>query len=293
MSRMLEYFLNRLLAFLFALSPLVVGPRKINSLKVVDVKTQSLILRVYAPLTNGLKPTLVYYHGGGWMWGGIKAYDRVMRFLAYHGECVVVCVNSRKAPTYKFPTQVNDALAGYKWVLKNVQRYKGDASKLILGGDSAGGNLALVTLFKIRKLNIIKPKLLILIYPLVDLTKKAFEEVGGKHRKKLFYKLCLNRMEYVAKSYTNKLVERESELISVNRVTHKLKAPKTLIIAAEKDPLTWQINKLRKNLSKRNKDILFKKYKGTVHGFINLAGISTRSGHALSYISKFIKGSKF
>src|SRR5262249_1440085 len=91
---------------------------------------------------NQLQPALVYFHGGGWVNRG-----QACRALANAAHCIVVAVHYRLAPEPKFPAAVDDAIAATRWIANNGQRLGIDASRLAVGGDSAGGNLtAVVTL---------------------------------------------------------------------------------------------------------------------------------------------------
>src|ERR1700760_5057469 len=104
--------------------------------------------RIYTPVklrqANGLSPCLVFFHGGGWVIGDIETHDVVCRKLAHEGELIVISVDYRLAPEHKFPAAVDDAIAATKWVAANAKSLGIDASRLMVGGDSAGGNLAAV-----------------------------------------------------------------------------------------------------------------------------------------------------
>src|SRR6202011_4677840 len=104
--------------------------------------------QIYTPKTarrkTGLAPCLVFFHGGGWVIGNLETHDVVCRKLALEGELMVVSVDYRLAPEHKFPAAVDDAIAATKWTAENAKQLGVDASRLMVGGDSAGGNLAAV-----------------------------------------------------------------------------------------------------------------------------------------------------
>ncbi|MEA2829815.1 MAG: acetyl esterase, partial [Bradyrhizobium sp.] len=104
--------------------------------------------RVYTPMnlrnTNGTAPGLVFFHGGGWAIGDLDSHDVVCRKLSDEGQLIVVAVDYRLAPEHKFPAAVDDAIAAMKWIAGNAKQLGLDASRLVVGGDSAGGNLAAV-----------------------------------------------------------------------------------------------------------------------------------------------------
>ena len=90
------------------------------------------------------RAVLVYYHGGGWVLGGLDESDPVGRRLAQRTQCVVVMPDYRLAPEYRFPVAVDDAWAALGWAAEHVAELAGGPAPLIVAGDSAGGNLAAV-----------------------------------------------------------------------------------------------------------------------------------------------------
>src|SRR5258706_13268091 len=113
--------------------------------------------RIYTPLrlrqTNGLAPCLVFFHGGGWTIGNLDSHDVVCRKLADEGELIVISVDYRLAPEHKFPAAVDDAIAPTKWIADNSKQLDIDASRLMVGGESAAGNLAAVVAISARDNN--------------------------------------------------------------------------------------------------------------------------------------------
>ena len=102
----------------------------------------SIQLRAYAPPGPRPLPVLVYYHGGGWVTGGLEESDSQCRLIALWAGCAVAHVNYRHAPENVFPAALDDAYAGAAWVAENASLIGADATRIAVGGDSAGGNLA-------------------------------------------------------------------------------------------------------------------------------------------------------
>jgi acetyl esterase len=128
--------------------------------------------RIYTPMrlrkTNGLAPCLVFFHGGGWVIGDLDSHDVVCRKLADEGELIVISVNYRLAPEHKFPAAVEDAITATTWIAGNSKQLDIDASRLMVGGDSAGGNLAAVVAISARDGNGPAIAGQVLIYPAID-----------------------------------------------------------------------------------------------------------------------------
>ena len=128
--------------------------------------------RIYTPLklrqAGGLAPCLVFFHGGGWVIGDLDSHDVVCRKLAHEGELIVISVDYRLAPEHKFHAAVDDAITATTWISANAKQFGIDASRLMVGGDSAGGNLAAVVALSARDGNGPAISGQVLIYPATD-----------------------------------------------------------------------------------------------------------------------------
>jgi acetyl esterase len=122
----------------------------------VPVRNRVIPLRIYTPddrelACNGRLPVVVYYHGGGWTLGSLATYDSLCRALARDSGSLVVSVDYRLAPEHPFPAGVDDAHLALEWVARNADALGGDARRLGVGGDSAGGTLATVVARRARQ----------------------------------------------------------------------------------------------------------------------------------------------
>ena len=124
---------------------------------------------LYTPEGSGEFPVLVYFHGGGWVIGNLETHDSLCRALANAASCIVVAVDYRLSPENKFPVPLEDCYAATGWVAEHAGEFRGDSTRIAVGGDSAGGNMATVVCLMAREKG--KPSLLhqLLIYPAVDL----------------------------------------------------------------------------------------------------------------------------
>ncbi|MBK0392825.1 alpha/beta hydrolase [Ramlibacter algicola] len=128
-------------------------------------------LRMYRPQGSAASttvPVLVYYHGGGWVIGDLETHDTLCRQLANASGCAVVAVDYRLGPEHRFPGAVDDAMAATRWVHANAKDLGLDGTRLAVGGDSAGGNLAAVVALLARDDGGLPIRFQLLIYPATD-----------------------------------------------------------------------------------------------------------------------------
>jgi len=128
--------------------------------------------RVYKPVaaanSGAALPVVVYYHGGGWVIADVNTYDAAPRLLSKQLNAIVVSVEYRHAPEFKFPAQHDDAAAAYRWVLANAQSWGGNPAKLAVAGESAGGNLAVATAIFARDNKLTAPLHILSVYPIAN-----------------------------------------------------------------------------------------------------------------------------
>jgi len=128
-----------------------------------------LPVRVYRPQgATGPLPVIVYFHGGGWVIADRNVYDGGARGLAKNANAVVMSVEYRRAPEARFPAAHDDALAAYRWVSQNAASIGGDARRLALAGESAGGNLAVATAVAARDARLPAPRHIVAVYPVAQ-----------------------------------------------------------------------------------------------------------------------------
>jgi len=283
-----------ILKFLCDLSANLIGPKAYN-IKAYDLLINGIKIRVYSPNKyKVMRPVVIYYHGGGWILGSIKSYDRLLQFISFHGDCIVVAIEYRKAPEYKFPIALNDAYLGYRWTIENISVLEGDLANVIVCGDSAGGNLAVGLLKMLHDEKAIIPSLLILIYPLLE-TKISFNRKLTKSKfQYILYKISAATLKYCLKHYLTNLQDYESPYISlIDNFNKNIEYPATLIIISQLDCLTFGINSYAKKLESLGTKVTIKEYPYVFHGFLNFSRISKEANLALHYIANYIKNSSY
>ena len=142
-----------------------------------------LPLRIYTPQRQGVDalPLLVYCHGGGWLFGSTAAVDRAMRILAHEAQAVVVSVDYRLAPEHPYPAAHDDAEDAYLWALDHAGELGADPAMVTVGGDSAGGHLAVATSRRQLAAGRPLPLFQLLYYPMLDWARDtaSFQQFGS------------------------------------------------------------------------------------------------------------------
>src|ERR1700712_5338779 len=134
-----------------AASRAAVPPPPVASAIDIEVKgaAEKLAARVYR-VSDQQSPTVVFFHGGGWVAGDLETHDRQARLLAIETGAVVVSVDYRRPPETRFPGAFEDALAAVKDIVERISEFGGDIKRIGVAGDSAGGNLAAATAIACR-----------------------------------------------------------------------------------------------------------------------------------------------
>ena len=138
---------------------------------VVKSNGAEIKVREYSPESIGsIYPAVVYFHGGGWVFGSIESHEAFTGFLAKELKAKVFSVDYRLAPEHPYPIPLADCEAAFNWVKENSSDLGINPNRVSIGGDSAGGNLAASLCVKRKQEELSMPKAQLLIYPVTDLT---------------------------------------------------------------------------------------------------------------------------
>ena len=137
---------------------------------VIPTDAGPLPARVYRPEGDGPFPVIVYFHRGGWVLADLNVYDGTPRALAAGVQAITVSVEYRHAPEHKFPAAHDDAWAAYQWIVENIHDWNGDAARIAVAGESAGGNLAASVVLMARDMKATMPLRQLLVYPVGGMT---------------------------------------------------------------------------------------------------------------------------
>lgn len=248
--------------------------------KIIDSTIPPAIkIRIYKPSDSAKLPIIVFYHGGGWIVGNINTHDFICRNLAVRSSSIVVSVDYRLAPESKFPAAVNDAYEALLWVSKNALQLDGDPDRIIVAGDSAGGNLAIVVCLVSRDRNGPKIAYQIPMYPATNMAQlntesyKCFREG---------YYLTKPVIEAVIPMYVSDKKDLENPYVSPLLATDFKDLPPALAITAQFDPLRDEGEAYARKLMDAGIPAKVRRFDGVIHGFISFGGILPQANDAIN-----------
>jgi acetyl esterase len=246
----------------------------------------SLPLRIYTPLGQGPFPLMVFYHGSGFVVCSLDTHDGMARNLCAGTGCVVVSVDYRLAPEAKFPAGPDDCLAATRWAAANASALGADPGRIIVAGDSAGGNLAAVTALRIRDEG--GPHLLgqLLIYPVTDTiepgTPSMIENAEG-------YGLTRAGMAWFWNHYLADPADGRHPHASPMRARNLAGLPPALVVTAEYDPLRDEGEYYADRLRQAGVPTQMKRWAGMNHGFFFWPGVVDRAGEAMDEACAWVR----
>jgi acetyl esterase len=245
--------------------------------------------RVYTPNTlrkaGGLAPCLVFFHGGGWVIGDLDSHDVVCRTLAREGELIVISVDYRLAPEHKFPAAVDDAIAATKWIAENASQLGIDPSRLMVGGDSAGGNLAAVVSLAARDDDGPRIAGQVLIYPATD-----FAMTHPSHREpETSILLTHSVIKWFCNHYLRGASDIDNWKASPARAATLAGVPPAYLLTAGADPLRDEGAEYARRLKEAGVAVTYRHFPGQFHGFFTMGKLLQQANVAASDIGVWLK----
>jgi acetyl esterase len=234
-------------------------------------------VRIYTPTGSGPFPILVWFHGGGWVVGDLETTDPTARHLTVGANCVVISVDYRLAPETKFPGAVDDAYAATIWAAQQAPRLDGDAGKIAVGGDSAGGNLAAAVALMARDRG--GPPLVfqLLVYPV---TARDFDTVSYRQHAE-GYTLSLDSMRWYWDHYLQSPADASNPYAAPLVAQNLQGLPPALVITAEYDPLCDEGEAYAKRLQEAGVATACRRYDGMMHGFFGMTAVLDKGKQAM------------
>src|SRR6266403_5806048 len=212
------------------------------------------------------QPAVAYFHGGGWVQGDLETHHGLCARLAKHAGVLVVAVDYRLAPEYKFPAAVEDCLAAYRWLRTRGRDVGADPARVAVAGDSAGGNLSAVVSQLAAAGGTPVPTCQVLIYPAVDfaLETASHRELADGHV------IPRDRSVWYGEQYLKSEADKADLRASPMRASSLAGQPPALIVTAGFDPLRDEGRAYGDRLREAGVDVVHREYPGQIHAFISL-----------------------
>jgi len=257
----------------------------------IPVDTASIPIRIYCNIREDKRdnlPVIVYYHGGGFVWGSIDVFDAYCRKLARETESVIISVDYRLAPEYPFPYAVNDCYSVLKWTENNIKDYGGDPGKIIVMGESAGGNLAAVMPIVCR--DSCGPDIFAQI---IVCGATTFEEKVYPSRRYFLlegkcYLVSEDYMYRCKSAYLNGKVNVSHPYVSPLKAALDKEMPPALVITAQVDPLRDEGKEYAMKMKDAGIEVVYKEYEGMIHAFMNFYPFLDTAKEAIDDVDTFI-----
>jgi len=245
-------------------------------------------LRLYRPAGTTADeelPAMVYYHGGGWLLGDLDSHDVACRHYANSARCRIVSVDYRMAPEHKFPASVDDCAEATRWVIAQSQALAIDRTRVAVGGDSAGGNLAAVMALMARDGELPPLVFQLLVYPVTDLgmTYHSYQRVTQG------VPLTARTMDWFIDHYLHGPKERADWRASPLRAADLSGVAPALVLTASYDPLCDEGVAYAERLEREGVRVIHLHFSDQLHGFVGQGRIIRAGTMALDMMATALK----
>lgn len=265
-------------------------PPEISAVKdlVAETPAGSIPLRVYWPAgvaAAAALPVFVYFHGGGWVIGDLETHDVLCRQIAAASGVAVVAVDYRLAPEHKFPAAADDAWAATRWVVAHASELGVDATRLAVGGDSAGGNLAAVVALMARDHGEPAIALQVLTYPVTDVAaeSQSYRDFADG------YMLTRESMRWFIAHYLKSPDDARDWRASPLRAPSLTGVAPALIVTAGFDPLRDEGEAYAKRLREAGVQVDYVCYGGMIHGFAPMGRLIDTGNRAVAHTAASLR----
>ena len=255
----------------------------------VQLSGRTIRGRLYKPKDNdehaGERALIIHFHGGGFVLGDLDSHDNMCRRLCRDSGAIVLAVDYRLAPEHPFPAAIDDAFESVLWARDNAETLGFEPSQVILSGDSAGANLALVSAIKMRDSNIDPAASIVLMYPVADtnLYTESYEKCANG------YRLTRDLMTWFLNHYLPDARTWKNPLAAPLKTKDLSGLPATLVITAGFDPLADEGISLANKLNNAGNMVKHIHAKGMIHGFCNMFAIMKEGATTMSKITEWIR----
>ena len=255
--------------------------------KLVSANGVSVPVRVYHPHaapSHSTLPGLVYLHGGGWTIGDLDTHDVLCRSLCLQAGIVVVAVDYRMGPEHKFPAAYDDSVAAFNWTVAQAASLGIDASRIAIGGDSAGGNLAAAACLGLRGQSV-QPAFQLLIYPATIM----WQDTPSYHANGKGYMLTKESIAYYTENYLRNREDAKDWRASPQLADSHAGLPPAFVITAGFDPLRDEGLMYANALTKAGVSSQYICFERQIHGFITMGRVMQEANTAVSLCASALK----
>ena len=255
--------------------------------KVVSANGVNVSVRVYHPhaaQSHQALPGLVYLHGGGWTLGDLDTHDVLCRSLCLQAGIVVVSVDYRMGPEHKFPAAYDDTVAAFNWTVQHANALGIDASRIAIGGDSAGGNLSAAACLGLRGQSV-QPAFQLLIYPATIM----WQDTPSYHANGKGYMLTKESIAYYTENYLRNREDAKDWRASPQLAESHAGLPPAFVMTAGFDPLRDEGLMYADALSKAGVSSQYICFERQIHGFITMGRVMQEANTAVSLCASALK----
>jgi acetyl esterase len=242
--------------------------------------------RSYAPIAAvGPLPTLIYFHGGGFVAGSLDSHDGLCRLFSAEGGFKVIAVDYRLAPEHPWPAAVDDAWAATQWIEENAPELGVDAGRIAVGGDSAGGMLTAIVTQLAREKGGLKIAYQLLLFP----NTQMGGETSSLNEFAVGYFLERRVIDYFNSLYLTPGADRTSPKVSPLHAKNFASLPQAYVMLAGFDPLHDEGLAYAEKLKGAGVKVTVAEYPDLVHGFIYLQTVLPQAHDAVAQAAKAVK----
>ncbi len=242
-------------------------------------------IRIYRSQTEGLSPILIFFHGGGFVFGNLDTLECYCREIASFTKCTVISVDYPLAPEHPFPTAPEAMYAAINWIYRHLNEWQGDPKNFFIGGSSSGATLSAVVSIMARDREGPKIRGQILLCPMTDVDFNT----PSYHENAVGYNLTREHCILFLSKYCPDVALRDNPFVAPLRALDFNNLPPTLIVTAEFDPLRDEGRAYAKKLQGAGVKCYDLYYKGMIHGFPTLPLELPEKKDVLNKIKKFIE----
>lgn len=253
----------------------------VQNLSIPTPSGTSLGARLYVPINvSAPRPTLLYFHGGGFVLGSLDSHDALCHHLCAQSGVQILAVDYRLAPQHPFPAALDDAVLAARWLVANVDAVHADQTRLAIGGDSAGANLATTTCRLLNATAASRFRFQLLIYPMLDL-RLGHPSIQGFGED---YRLTASILRWFVECYVRPTDRVSDSLISPLLAKDLNFLPATFVLTAGFDPLRDEGQAYANVLTQAGISCEQICFDDMIHGFCNMPGALTRAREALALL---------